>query len=146
MSSTRARVSVCAMLAMALDGLGVAMTKASQTFLIEQALCRAFYNAHDPNLVGPDGDVPEAMCKAEPLQSQVAFLSALLDFSILITCFLVGPIYTRLASVVGKRNVLLINTTSFALRMAWYAGVCRWPAPPPSPCPRRKPADSHIAS
>ncbi|KAK4147334.1 uncharacterized protein C8A04DRAFT_34063 [Dichotomopilus funicola] len=121
MASTRARVSVCAMLAMALDGLGVAMTKASQTFLIEQALCRAFYTAHDPKIVGPDGDVPEAMCKTEPLQSQVAFLSALLDFSILITCFLVGPIYTRLASVVGKRNVLLINTTSFALRMAWMA-------------------------
>ncbi|KAH6623166.1 hypothetical protein F5144DRAFT_582543 [Chaetomium tenue] len=123
MASTRTRVSVCAMLAMALDGLGVAMTKASQTFLIEQALCRAFYTAHDPNVVGPDGDVPEAMCKSEPLQSQVAFLSALLDFSILITCFLVGPIYTRLASVVGKRNVLFINTTSFALRMAWYASV-----------------------
>ncbi|KAF2023576.1 hypothetical protein EK21DRAFT_105214 [Setomelanomma holmii] len=119
MTSTRARVRVCAMLAMALDGLGCAMTKASQTFLIEQALCRAFYAGHDPDVVGPDGDDPEAMCKTETLQSQVAVFAVTLDFSILVTGFLVGPIYTRLASIVGKRNVLLLNTTSFALRMAW---------------------------
>lgn len=126
MSPPRPRVSVrwCAMLAMALDGLGVAMTKASQTFLIEQALCRAFYVAHDPVVVGPDGRVPEARCKAEALQSRVALFAATLDFAILLTCFLVAPVYTRLAAIVGKRNVLLLNTTSFALRMAWYTAVC----------------------
>jgi len=69
---------------MALDGLGVAMTKASQTFLVEQALCRAFYTAQDPSVIGPDGRVPEARCKTESLQSQVAVFAATLDFSILI--------------------------------------------------------------
>ena len=73
------------MLAMALDGLGNAMTRASQTFLIEQALCRAFYTGHDPDVVGPDGDVPEAMCKTEALQSRVAVFAVTLDFSILVT-------------------------------------------------------------
>jgi hypothetical protein len=85
MSSPRARVVVCAMLAMALDGLGYAMTKASQTFLIEQALCRTFYMEHDPGVVGPDGDVPEAMCKTATLQSHVAVFAVTLDFSILVT-------------------------------------------------------------
>ncbi|CAN9469169.1 unnamed protein product [Alternaria alternata] len=108
---------------MALDGLGCAMTRASQTFLIEQALCRAYYTSHDPDVVSPDGHVPEAMCKMEKLQSQVAVFAFTLDFSILITGFLVSLIYTQLASVVGKRNVLLLNTTSFALRMAWYTSV-----------------------
>jgi hypothetical protein len=85
MSSTRTRVLVCAMLAMALDGLGCAMTKASQTFLIEQALCRTFYKEHDPDVVGLYGHVPEAKCKMEALQSQVAVFAVSLDFSILVT-------------------------------------------------------------
>jgi hypothetical protein len=68
------------------DGLGYAMTRASQTFLIEQALCRDYYAQHDPGLLGPDGRVPEAMCKTEQLQSRVAFVAATLDFSTLIVC------------------------------------------------------------
>jgi hypothetical protein len=72
------------MLAMALDGLGTAMTRASQTFLIEQSLCRDFYSEHDPDVVGHNGDVPEAMCKTEALQSQVAVFAVTLDFSTLI--------------------------------------------------------------
>ncbi|RYO48954.1 hypothetical protein AA0113_g9732 [Alternaria arborescens] len=121
----RARLSVqwCAMLAMALDGLGCAMTKASQTFLIEQAICRAYYTEHDPSFVTPDGRVPEALCKTEELQSRVTLFAAGLDFSMLITCFLASPIYTRLASLVGARQILILNTTSFALRMAWYAAA-----------------------
>lgn len=87
------------MLAMALDGLGTAMTKASQTFLIEQALCRDFYTTHDPNVVGPNGDVPEAMCKTEALQSQVAIFAVTLDFSILVTCAQLGG---SLAPVFGR--------------------------------------------
>jgi hypothetical protein len=74
------------MLAMALDGLGCAMTKASQTFLIEQAVCRAYYTEHDPSFVTPDGRVPEALCKTEELQSRVTLFAAGLDFSMLITC------------------------------------------------------------
>jgi len=85
MSSARARVLTCAMLAMALDGLGYAMTRASQTFLIEQSLCRAYYTAYDPDVVGHNGDIPEAMCKTEMLQSHVAVLATTLDFSILVT-------------------------------------------------------------
>jgi hypothetical protein len=68
------------------DGLGYAMTRASQTFLIEQALCRNYYVQHDPDVLGPDGRVPESMCKTEQLQLEVAFVAATLDFSILIAC------------------------------------------------------------
>lgn len=123
MSRMRARISRCAMLAMALDGLGVAMTRASQTFLLEQALCRTYYTEHDPRVVYGNGNIPEDLCKIEPLQSRLAFFAAALDFSILITGFLVAPICTRMASVVGKRNVLILNTISFTLRMAWYSSV-----------------------
>lgn len=100
MSSTRTRVLACAMLAMALDGLGTAMTKASQTFLIEQALCRDFYTRNDPDVVGSDGHVPESLCKTEIMQSRVAVFAVTLDFSILVTGTRFGwfphsPVFSR---------------------------------------------------
>ncbi|KAK2823866.1 hypothetical protein FQN49_007538, partial [Arthroderma sp. PD_2] len=73
-----------AMTVMTVDGFGYAMAKSSQIFLIEQALCRDFYTISDPDVILPDGSVPETLCKTENLQSQVALLSNTLDFTLLI--------------------------------------------------------------
>lgn len=73
-----------AILVMALDGFGNTLNRSSQTFLIEQALCRAFYTSNKPAVIRPDGSVPEEMCKAKGLQAQVAPLSSMVDLSILL--------------------------------------------------------------
>ncbi|RDL36297.1 Major facilitator superfamily, general substrate transporter [Venustampulla echinocandica] len=112
-----------AMTVMTVDGFGYALAKSSQTFLIEQALCRAFYTSNDPSVVRPDGSVPEDMCKTEDLQSQVAFLSSMLNFTLLIASFLATPVFARLALAVGKRTVLLINAASYMLRMILFTAV-----------------------
>lgn len=72
------------MTVMTVDGFGFALAKSAQTFLIEQALCRSFYAISDPAVIRPDGSVPEDMCKTDDLQSQVAFLSSTLNFTLLI--------------------------------------------------------------
>ncbi|KAH0598372.1 hypothetical protein MHUMG1_03670 [Metarhizium humberi] len=112
-----------AMTVMTVDGFGFALAKSAQTFLIEQALCRSFYAISDPAVIRPDGSVPEDMCKTDDLQSQVAFLSSTLNFTLLIASFLATPVFARLALTVGKRTVLLINAASYMLRMMLFTAV-----------------------
>ncbi|KAK9435861.1 Major facilitator superfamily domain, general substrate transporter [Metarhizium brunneum] len=112
-----------AMTVMTVDGFGFALAKSAQTFLIEQALCRSFYAIRDPAVIRPDGSVPEDMCKTDDLQSQVAFLSSTLNFTLLIASFLATPVFARLALTVGKRTVLLINAASYMLRMILFTAV-----------------------
>ncbi|EFY94863.1 Major facilitator superfamily domain, general substrate transporter [Metarhizium robertsii ARSEF 23] len=112
-----------AMTVMTVDGFGFALAKSAQTFLIEQALCRSFYAISDPAVIRPDGSVPEDMCKTDDLQSQVAFLSSTLNFTLLIASFLATPVFARLALTVGKRTVLLINAASYMLRMILFTAV-----------------------
>ncbi|KAL7935557.1 major facilitator superfamily domain-containing protein [Trichoderma chlorosporum] len=135
--STRIRIRICiwvaglmsrstqwkAVTVMAVDGFGYAMAKSSQTFLIEQMLCRTFYAASDPTVIRPDGSVPEDMCKTENLQSQVAFLSSTLNFTLLVASFLATPVFARLALVVGKRTVLVLNAASYMLRMMLFTAI-----------------------
>jgi hypothetical protein len=73
------------MFVLAVDGFAYALAMSSQTFLIEQSLCRSLYTTTDPAVIRPDGSVPEHKCKMETLQSEVAFYSGLLNVSIMIT-------------------------------------------------------------
>ncbi|KAE8137455.1 major facilitator superfamily domain-containing protein [Aspergillus pseudotamarii] len=118
-----ARPDLQAMLIMALNGLAYAMVDVSQTFLVEQALCRQFYASSDPDVILPDGSVPESRCKIKPVQSEVAVLSGLLTWSILMVGFLITPLWTRLASSIGKRTVLLINAVGLVLATLAYSSV-----------------------
>lgn len=40
--------------------------------LFEQSLCISYYGAHDPSVLGPGGDVPEALCKIQAVQAPLA--------------------------------------------------------------------------
>ncbi|KAE8329418.1 major facilitator superfamily domain-containing protein [Aspergillus sergii] len=117
------RPELQAMVIMALTGLAYAMIDVSQTFLVEQALCRQFYAGSNPDMILPDGSVPEAMCKIKQVQSEVAVLSGLLTLSILVVGFLITPLWTRLASRIGKRSVLLINAVGLVLATVAYSSV-----------------------
>lgn len=46
----------------------------------EVAICRAYYNRVDPDLVGPGGYVEEKLCKLDAVQSDLAFISGWLNF------------------------------------------------------------------
>lgn len=50
------------------------MTEAPQTRLYESVICRDYYNTHYPSAIGDDGNVPEAMCKIESIQGDIAMI------------------------------------------------------------------------
>lgn len=47
--------------------------------LLELNLCRAYYLAHDPSFVDPDGNVEERFCKLDDVQESLAFYLGLLS-------------------------------------------------------------------
>jgi hypothetical protein len=45
--------------------------------LIELAVCREYYNIHDPTLIDPGGYVEEGRCKVDSIQRKLAWLMTL---------------------------------------------------------------------
>ena len=76
------RFRVLALLYTAIIALNAALIlqDAPATRLFEIVYCRAFYEEHDPSLIGDNGVVDEKYCKNDFVQSQVAFLKGWLSF------------------------------------------------------------------
>jgi hypothetical protein len=45
-----------------------------QIRLFESIICENYYKAHDPSVIRPDGSIPEALCKVESVQGELAML------------------------------------------------------------------------
>jgi hypothetical protein len=44
------------------------------TRVFEGIVCHNYFVIHDPGVIVPGADLPEEMCKIEPVQSQLAFI------------------------------------------------------------------------
>ena len=42
--------------------------------ILESIICKNYYRAHNPEQVGPSGEVPEKLCKIAPVQKEMATL------------------------------------------------------------------------
>lgn len=58
---------------------GSALRFAPEIRLMELAICRRYYLQHDPSSVDHSGLVPEALCKLDEIQKQLAMLRAWLN-------------------------------------------------------------------
>ncbi|KAI8629727.1 hypothetical protein F5Y19DRAFT_464418 [Xylariaceae sp. FL1651] len=112
------------MLILAVADLGDAIFRSARLFLIEQALCRSYYQTEDPVVVAPNGSVEEYRCKSDSLQADVSMVYGLFDVLTLLCGFVATPAYTRLMSTIGLRPSLLINLSSLAVGAAYSTAVC----------------------
>ena len=61
---------------LAVVSLGLALFDASRTPMLEAAVCARWYREHDQtSVIGPDGLVPEHMCKGNEIQTNVALIN-----------------------------------------------------------------------
>lgn len=112
-------------------------------YLMEQAVCRKHYFEVQPALVQPGGLVDEEICKLPDIQSQVASINGTYRMlvmmpgevdspcccqfpgtDLLLALFLTGP-WGRVAGILGKRWVLLLNLSSTTFGAMWFASVCK---------------------
>ncbi|KAK7517617.1 hypothetical protein IWZ03DRAFT_414464 [Phyllosticta citriasiana] len=70
---------LCGLLSLVAD-LGDGITAAPEVRLLEMAVCRDHYRAHEPRLIGPPplSYVPEKNCKVKDIQVELAYLRAVL--------------------------------------------------------------------
>jgi len=52
--------------------------------IIEWRYCKEFYQQHDPSVIGPDGSIPEELCKINEVQKKLAWLQGVIETSITI--------------------------------------------------------------
>lgn len=67
------------MLLMGVSALAAAILRCARLFLIQQALCRAYYSVTQPSLIAPDGSVDETLCKSDEIQADLAMVSGLFE-------------------------------------------------------------------
>jgi hypothetical protein len=53
---------------------GNAMTQGPTTRIYESIACKRFYETTDASKIGPDGQVPEDLCKGSEIQGEVAIV------------------------------------------------------------------------
>lgn len=47
--------------------------------VVERRLCQEYYSHHDPSIIGPDGDIEENFCKADPVQAGLGRIQGFMD-------------------------------------------------------------------
>lgn len=47
--------------------------------VVERRLCQEYYSENDPSVIGPDGNVEERLCKADPIQAGLGRIQGLMD-------------------------------------------------------------------
>ncbi|KAF2756243.1 hypothetical protein EJ05DRAFT_95028 [Pseudovirgaria hyperparasitica] len=89
--------------------------------IIEQRLCREYYQEYDPSHVQADGTIDESMCKISQIQSRLATLQGIMETTWTIGDFLVTIPMSFVAARYGAKLVLYINLIPRACLLLWPA-------------------------
>ncbi|KAI9672464.1 MAG: hypothetical protein M1817_003230 [Caeruleum heppii] len=91
---------------------------------IESSVCRRYYLAHDPSLIGPGGHPAEEHCKIAWVQKRLAWYLALNEaFHFIIELIVTFP-YGVLADRLGKRTMLKFNLGGQLAAWSWVVIIC----------------------
>ncbi len=66
-------------LIMFLIAFGCAVIGPASPRLIEMAVCRQYFEDHDPSAISPGRDIPEELCKSEEVQRSFTFMLTVLS-------------------------------------------------------------------
>ncbi|KAF5599390.1 major facilitator superfamily transporter [Fusarium pseudoanthophilum] len=87
--------------------------------MLELGLCRDYYAATDPSVIGRDGSVPEHLCKVREIQSALAKMRGILGMIEGIPGLILAIPYGVLADSKGRRLVTGLSLLGFVLRDIW---------------------------
>lgn len=117
------------------------MFTAPRIRLYESVICAEFYSQADPSLVGPDGSVPERLCKVVPVQEELATILGWQSFIDSIPAILLPIPFGYLADKYGRKWIMTLGLVGFTLAYAWIEFVV-CPPEEAAACPKCKPCSS----
>ncbi|KAF4337200.1 major facilitator superfamily transporter [Fusarium beomiforme] len=95
------------------------MSEVPKLRMLELGLCRDYYAANDPSVIGHDGSVPEHLCRVSEIQSSLAKMRGILGMIEGIPGLILAIPYGLLADSKGRRLVTGLSLLGFVLRDIW---------------------------
>ncbi|KAF3020670.1 hypothetical protein E8E14_013045 [Neopestalotiopsis sp. 37M] len=87
--------------------------------LYESVICSEYFSQSNPSLIEPDGTIPEKICKATPVQEQLATLLGWQSFIDSIPAILLPIPFGYLADKYGRKWIMALGLIGFTLSYAW---------------------------
>nr|RBQ90591.1 hypothetical protein FVER53263_09940 [Fusarium verticillioides] len=109
---------VCSLLILLVDVPNF-LSEVPKLRMLELGLCRDYYAATDPSVIGRDGSVPEHLCKVHEIQSALAKMRGILGMIEGIPGLILAIPYGVLADSKGRRLVTGLSLLGFVLRDIW---------------------------
>ncbi|KAL1873938.1 hypothetical protein Daus18300_003811 [Diaporthe australafricana] len=87
--------------------------------VVERRLCEEYYNQHDPLVIGPDGNIDEEFCKADPIQAGLGRIQGFMDTTWIVGDFVMTIPLGFVAEKYGRRALLWLNFAPRVFMLAW---------------------------
>ncbi|KAF2175188.1 major facilitator superfamily transporter [Zopfia rhizophila CBS 207.26] len=87
--------------------------------VIELRYCKEYYQQHEPSVVGPDGNVPEELCKIDGVQKKLAWLEGVIETSLVVCDLVVTIPFGSISDRLGRKIILVLNTLAITVLFAW---------------------------
>ncbi|KAG6360864.1 hypothetical protein INS49_011931 [Diaporthe citri] len=87
--------------------------------VVEKRLCQEYYSQHDPSVIGPDGNIDEKLCKADPIQAGLGRIQGFMDTTWIVGDFVMTIPLGFVAERYGRRALLWLNLVPRVFMLAW---------------------------
>ncbi|RYP35968.1 hypothetical protein DL766_002238 [Monosporascus sp. MC13-8B] len=87
--------------------------------VVERRLCREYYGAHDPTVIGPDGSVDEELCKNDEIQQQLAWVLGAMETAWIVGDFVMTIPLGFMGEKYGQKAILWLNLIPRLFTIAW---------------------------
>lgn len=104
--------------------LGAFLIDAPKTRVFEANVCLRYYQRHDPSNIGSDGTVPEAECKIDAVQQELAMIFGWQDMFDALSGMLLAVPFGALADTWGRKWIFAAALMGLQLGSAWVLLVC----------------------
>jgi MFS family permease len=95
--------------------------------MFEANLCLSYYRQHDASAIGPDGTIPEQLCKIDPVQQKLAMIFGWQDTFDALPGMLLAVPFGTLADRVGRKWIFTASLMGLQLSFAWVLVICKPP-------------------
>ncbi len=99
--------------------IGESLYAAPRVRLFESSVCTRYYMQEDPSLVHRPGDVPEHLCKVNPVQDELASVLGWQLFFDSIPAILLPVPYGYLADTRGRKQIVILAMLGYTLSYIW---------------------------
>jgi MFS family permease len=117
-------VSLIVLLVAIID-IGAFLGEPPKTRIYEANICLSYYREHDPSAIGPDGHIPESLCKIDAVQQKLAVIFGWADTFDAIPGILLAIPFGTLADRVGRKWIFCLSLLGCQLASAWILLICK---------------------